>query len=195
VWHPGLRSALGVAVLGALTAAITERWLMATSGAAGRTTPEPVTTFVVIDAPIERVWAALADVGAQPRWMRDIKSLRVFGENPIGVGTRAEATVRVFGIPVRDPVTIMEFEPPHRYGVRHEGLIRGHGVFELRSGSDDASTIVTWDETLVAPVLPFLWSLASRRIFQAVFQADLHRLRELVEMTHGAEPTAVVRAA
>ena len=35
--------------------------------------PAAVSTSVVIDAPIERVWAVVADVEGQPRWMQDMK--------------------------------------------------------------------------------------------------------------------------
>ena len=31
--------------------------------------------MIVIDAPIERVWAELADIEGQPRWMHDMKSV------------------------------------------------------------------------------------------------------------------------
>ena len=30
--------------------------------------PEPIESMIVIDAPIERVWAAVADIEGQPRW-------------------------------------------------------------------------------------------------------------------------------
>ena len=41
-----------------------------------------------------------------------MKAVRLPTPPPIGVGTRGEADVRIFGIAVTDPVTITEFEPP-----------------------------------------------------------------------------------
>ena len=47
-----------------------------------------------------------------------MKGLRILTDGPIGVGTVAEADVRMFGITVTDPVTITDFEPPH--ALRHQ---------------------------------------------------------------------------
>ena len=49
--------------------------------------PEPILSMVVIDAPIERVWAVLADIEGQPRWMHDMKSVRMLTDGPVGVGS------------------------------------------------------------------------------------------------------------
>jgi uncharacterized protein YndB with AHSA1/START domain len=136
---------------------------------------------MVIDAPIERVWAVLADVEGQPRWMREMKAVRLLDPSPVGVGTRGEATVRVFGLAVTDPVTITEFEPPVRFAIRHEGTFAGQGVITLEAGADLTTTIVRWDETLVAPVIPFAWRAAAEPVFGHIFQADLEHLRDLVE--------------
>lgn len=143
--------------------------------------PEAIGSMVVIDAPIERVWAELADVEGQPRWMDDVKAIRLLTPGPVGVGTVAEADIRIFGIPVLDPVTITEFEPPHRYAISHDGAFKGRGVITLESGADDTTTIVRWDETLIPPVLPHLGALVLAPALGAIFQADLVRLKELVE--------------
>jgi uncharacterized protein YndB with AHSA1/START domain len=147
--------------------------------------PEPISTFVVIDAPIERVWAELVDIEGQPRWMHDMKDVRILSDGPIGVGTRAEADIRVLGIPITDPITITAFEPPHRFAIRHEGTFTGEGVIELEPGADGSSTILTWDETLIPPVLPELGAVVERALLGPIFQADLHRLRELIEAGTG----------
>ena len=73
--------------------------------------PEPIESMVVIDAPIERVWAMVADIDRQPEWMTEMKAVRVVTPGPIGVGTECEAQVRILGITVTDPVTITAFEP------------------------------------------------------------------------------------
>jgi uncharacterized membrane protein len=143
--------------------------------------PAPIRSMVVIDAPVERVWAELADVEGQPRWMLEMKRVRVLTPGPIRVGTRAEAEVRILGITVADPVEIVEFRPPHRFAIRHEGLFSGGGVIELTPGADGRSTIVTWDETLVPPFLPHLGAAVQEPVLASIFQADLHRFRELLE--------------
>jgi uncharacterized protein YndB with AHSA1/START domain len=153
-----------------------DRWL-----AEGKGDPAPIRTFVVIDASPERVWAELADIEGQPRWMREMKRVRLLTAPPVGAGTRGEATVRIFGIAVTDPVTVTEFDPPRRFGIRHEGTFGGRGVIELEPGADRTSTIVRWEETLIPPLLPHLGAALQRPILERIFQDDLGRFRELLE--------------
>jgi uncharacterized membrane protein len=143
--------------------------------------PEPIRSMIVVDAPIERVWAVLADVEGQARWMQEMKAIRVLTPGPVGVGMVAEADVRMFGITVTDPVTITEFDPPHRYAISHDGTFRGRGVITLESGADGTTTIVRWEELLIPPVLPHLGALVMTPALGAVFQADLVHFKELVE--------------
>ncbi len=145
--------------------------------------PDPIRSMVVIDAPIQRVWDVLADIEGQPRWMHDMKSVRLDGDGSVGVGTTGEAVVRIFGVAVTDPVTITEFEPPTRFALTHDGTFKGGGAFDLEAGADGTTTIVRWDETIIPPVLPHLGALVGTPVLASIFQADLERLRDLVEST------------
>ena len=48
----------------------------------GDAPPAPIPSLIVIDAPIERVWAELADIEGQPRWMVEMKSVRLLTPPP-----------------------------------------------------------------------------------------------------------------
>jgi hypothetical protein len=117
-----------------------------------------------------------------------MKAVRILTPGPVRVGTRSEGTIRILGITVTDPVEISAFDPPNRFAVRHEGFFEGHGEITLEPGADGTTTIVRWSETLIPPVLPWLWSEANRPIFGYVFQRDLEHLRELVETGRPARP-------
>ena len=173
-----IRALLRLGLLGLGAGWIADRALRARADGAP---PPPIRSLVVIDSPIERVWAELADIEGQPRWMHDIKSVRLTTPPPVGVGTHGVSTVRVFGIAVSDPVTITAFEPPTDFALRHEGMVSGFGVITLEPGADGTTTIVRWDERLVAPLLPHLGAAVFERVFGPIFQADLFRLRDLVE--------------
>jgi uncharacterized membrane protein len=173
-----IRGALRLAIVGAGISYALDKIL--TQQAKGEP-PEPISSMIVIDAPIERVWDMLADIDRQPEWMTEMKSLRVLTDGPIGVGTEAEAEVRILGITVVDPVTITEFDPPMRYAIRHDGQFTGTGVISLESGADLTTTIVRWEEQLSPPVLPHLGALVMTPALGAIFQADLERFKELVE--------------
>ncbi len=148
---------------------------------AGDAPPEPIRSLVVIDAPIDRVWAVIADIESQTRWMHEMKSVRVLTPGPVGVGTRGEATVRIFGIATTDPVAVTEFQPPNRFAIAHEGSFTGSGVITLEPGADGTTTIVRWDETLIAPALRHVAAAAMAPVLARIFQADLFRLRDIVE--------------
>jgi uncharacterized membrane protein len=173
------RRALALALLVVPAAALAvDRWLAARRGP---NPPRAMAMLEVVDAPIDETWAVLADISRQPEWMREMKHVELTTPGPVGVGTRGQATVRVFGIGVSDPVEITEFEQPTCFAIRHEGLFTGGGVITLEPGADGTTTIVRWTETLVPPVLPELGALAQAPVLQAIFQDDLHRLKRLVE--------------
>ena len=137
--------------------------------------------LVVVDAPPADTWAVIADIPLQPEWMHEMKEVRLTTPGPTHLGTRGEATVRIAGISVTDPVEVTAFEPPARFAIRHEGLFTGGGLITLEPGADGTTTIVRWDETLVPPLLPELGALLQAPILRSIFQADLHRLKRLVE--------------
>jgi uncharacterized protein YndB with AHSA1/START domain len=173
-----VRRGLQLAAMGFAIGWVIDRVLRLRDGDAP---PPAIRSLIVIDAPIERVWAELADIEGQPRWMHEMKSVRLLTPPPVGVGTRGEATVRVFGVSVTDPVEVTEFEPPHRFAIRHEGTVTGGGRITLERGADGTTTILRWDETLIAPLLPDLTARLQAPLFGAIFQADLERFRAICE--------------
>jgi uncharacterized protein YndB with AHSA1/START domain len=185
-----MRRLLRLAVVGGLAAVLVDRWLAARRGAAG---PDPLRMLAVVEAPVERTWALVSDVPRQPEWMHEMKAVRMDDTGPPRPGSRGEATVRVFGISVTDPVTITEVEPPRRFAIRHEGLFAGGGLITLRPGADGTTTIVDWEETLVPPLLPELGALVQTPILRRIFQDDLLRLKRLVEGDGSGSPLPTVR--
>ena len=176
-----IRALIRLGVLGALAvpaAFIADHLLARRRG--GRE-PQPLRMMVVVDAPIEAAWAVVADIPLQPAWMHEMKQVTMATPGPAKPGSRGEATVRIFGISVTDPVEVTEVEAPRRFAIRHEGLFTGGGVITLESGADGTTTIVRWAETLVPPVLPELAAVALAPVLRAIFQADLRRLARLVE--------------
>jgi Polyketide cyclase / dehydrase and lipid transport len=147
----------------------------------GSSPPAPLRMLVVVDAPIEETWAVVADIPLQTEWMREMKRIELVTAGPVRVGTRGNATVRIFGLAVTDPVEVVVFDPPTRYAIRHEGLFKGGGVIALEPGVDGTTTIVRWDESLIPPLLPELGAIIGAPVLRSIFQADLHRFQRLVE--------------
>jgi len=180
-----LRALARLAALGAVAALLVDRLLRRRRGAAPI---PPLRMLVVVDAPIEATWAVVADVPRQPEWMHDMKSVTFLDPLPLRVGSRAEATVRILGITVADPVVVTEISPPTRYAIRHEGRFTGEGVITLEAGATGDTTIVRWEETLIPPLLPDLGALLQAPILRAIFQADLERLKRLIETGPAGAP-------
>ncbi len=170
----------GVVAAGAVVAA--ERWLA--SVIASGDGPDPTMKMAIaIDAPIDAVWEAVSDIERQPLWMREMRSVRLLTAGPVGIGTRGEADVRIFLVGVVDPVEIDRYDPPVAFGIRHVGVFAGSGRIGLEA-LDARRTLVRWDEQLVPPIFPNLGQLLQKPILGAIFQADLERLKEMVEARH-----------
>ena len=114
-----------------------------------------LTETVDVDAPPERVWAALTDWARQGEWML-ATDVRPVGGPAQEVGGRVEART---GVPVPggrhlgvlDPMLITRWEPPLRVEVRHTGrVVRGTGVFEIRPRG--AVSTFAWTERLDLPL-------------------------------------------
>ena len=158
-----------------------------TAGSRSRRGANPPPALVdarVVDAPIERVWAVVADIARQPEWMRDMKSRP---DRDTRAGRRRDARRRrrsgSSASRSSDPVEITEFEPPDRFAIRHDGLFSGDGLITLEPGADEHDDDRPLGRRpLVPPVLPHARRGRCRRpILRAVFQADLERLKRLVE--------------
>jgi uncharacterized protein YndB with AHSA1/START domain len=180
------RLARGLLGLGAITL-LADR-ILASLTPEQRPLSGPVRATVEIAAPMEETWAVLADIPGQPRWMPEMKTVRMVTPGPVDVGSVGEATIRIFGIAVRDEVAITTYEPPRAFGIDHRGLFGGSGLLTLRPGMGGGTTIVEWVEHLVPPWLPHLGWVVARPVIAYLYQRDLFLLCDLVE--HGAAAEA-----
>ena len=110
---------------------------------------------LVIDAPIEKVWAALADWESQGEWMLQT-SVEVTSEIREGVGTSIAAFTGIGKLGIMDHMTVTSWNPPTICDVVHTGaIIKGTGRFELTALSEN-STRFDWSEEILAPRAIFL---------------------------------------
>jgi carbon monoxide dehydrogenase subunit G len=114
-----------------------------------------LTETIDVDAPPERVWAALTDWVRQGEWMlaTDVRTVDGTAQE-VGGRLAARTGVPVPGgrrLGVLDTMLITRWEPPRRVDVRHTGrVVRGTGVFEVRPRGE-LSTFV-WTEVLDLPL-------------------------------------------
>ena len=110
---------------------------------------------LVIDVPIEKVWAALADWESQSDWMLQT-TVEVTSDIREGVGTSIAAFTGIGKLGIMDHMTVTSWNPPTICDVVHTGaIIKGTGRFELASLSEN-STRFDWSEEILAPRAIFL---------------------------------------
>ncbi len=144
--------------------------------------PSVVTVDVIVDAPVEAVWAAVVDWESQDAWMLGTR-VHVVGDRSEGMGARLEAVTGAGPLAVTDPMVITEWEPPNRCVVRHTGsVVRGEGIFEVFALPGGRSRFV-WTEELDLPLGRLGragWPLV-RPAMVAGVRASLRRLARYVE--------------
>ena len=110
---------------------------------------------LVIDAPINKVWAALADWESQGDWMLQT-TVEVTSDIREGVGTSIAAFTGIGKLGIMDHMTVTSWNPPTVCDVVHTGaIIKGTGRFELTAISEN-STRFDWSEEILAPRALFL---------------------------------------
>lgn len=139
---------------------------------------------ITIDAPPQRVWEAVEDISTHVRWMVDAATITFTSDRTSGVGTTFDCLTRFGPIALVDQMAITRWEPGRAMGVRHDGLVTGTGVFELRGrGRGKRRTRFTWTERLRFP----LWmggpigAVAAKPLMRLVWRRNLERLAGLVE--------------
>ena len=137
---------------------------------------------VEIQAPLEAVWAAAADLGSHTEWMADAESITFITARQRGLGTRMEVATRIGPLRTKDVMEVTEWEDRRRIGVRHTGLVTGQGAFELEE-IDPATTRFTWRERLTFPWYlggPLIARVAAP-VLGAVWKRNLKRLKSRLE--------------
>ena len=137
-----------------------------------------IAVSLVINVPIEKVWAALADWESQGEWMLQT-TVEVTSEIREGVGTSIAAFTGIGKFGIIDHMSVTSWNPPHVCDVIHTGkIIRGTGRFKLTSLSAQ-STRFDWSEEILAPRAIFLLIApglyAGVRISLSALRRQLHQ--------------------
>jgi carbon monoxide dehydrogenase subunit G len=136
-----------------------------------------ITVFVTIGAPIDTVWADLADLASHVEWMADAESITFVTPQTSGVGTTMEVETRVGPLRLNDIMEFTGWDPPHRMAIRHQGLVTGVGEFVLTDIGGDTTRFM-WTEALTFP-----WYLGgpiteffAAPVLSAIWKRNLARL-------------------
>ncbi len=145
-------------------------------------TVKPIHVSISIGATPEQVWDYVKDIGSHVEWMHDAAAITFVSEQNSGQGTVFDCLTKVGPIKLNDEMTITQWEPVKAMGVRHQGIVTGEGVFELKPVGDDR-TVFSWTETLKFPILlggP-IGAAVARPILTEIWKRNLKLLRTNVE--------------
>ena len=142
---------------------------------------DPITVSIDLVAPIDQVWAHLADLEQQHEWMGDIESLSFETAQRSGAGTIMLVATKVGPLRLADRMEVTAWEPPTSMTVAHQGIVKGTGEFQLTAIG--GATRLTWTEELHFPwqLGGLLTAVASRPILATIWRHNLQRLKRLVE--------------
>ncbi|MFG1838973.1 SRPBCC family protein [Micromonospora sp. NPDC049175] len=140
-----------------------------------------VTATVIVDAPAERVFAALLAWERQSDWIPFTRVRVVEGDGR--EGSRIEAVTALGRAVLRDEMRVVRVDEPYEIGVVHYGqLLRGPGVLRCTQLDRDRTQVV-WHEWFHLPggragrlAWPVLWPGSKLGLTQA-----LKRFARLVE--------------
>lgn len=140
-----------------------------------------IISSVLVDAPLRRVWEALADLESHPGWMADAVSIRFSTDQRGGVGTVMLVETRIGPFHLMDRLEVTAWEELETITVAHQGLVGGTGRFDLTPLAGGIR--FTWTEELRfpwwlgGPVAAFL----ARPVLAAVWRRNLRRFKTMVE--------------
>lgn len=134
---------------------------------------------VVVDAPVETVFAAFTDWERQGEWMLGTR-VETTDQGGVGVGGGLRAWTGAGPVGFWDTMRITEWDEPYRVKVEHTGnVVRGTGVMEVVALPDDRSRFI-WSEQIVPPLGAF--GRVGWRVLRAPFGWGVRKsLRDFAE--------------
>jgi uncharacterized protein YndB with AHSA1/START domain len=146
------------------------------------------------DAPIDRVWAVITDVGQYPLWWPGVQKATILGpDKSLRVGQTAELAVRgSLPYTLHFRTEVVDFAAPHRLIVRSSGELTGRGEWSLSSSESGTEVTYLWEVTLDKQPFNLLARLPGiRRLLEnnhdRVMTQGGANLAQLLEADH-AEP-------
>lgn len=117
-----------------------------------------------LEAPVERVWAALADPAGWPAWwpyVQQVRTLREGGADGVGSVRRIDWSTR---LPYRIVIDVEAVESVRhqRLRGRSRGQLDGEGLWLLRAEDGYTDVTYVWRVRLVRPWMRWLAPLLSR---------------------------------
>lgn len=142
---------------------------------------------VTVNAPPERVMAAMADLEAWPDWMQGLVRAEKLTPEPFGVGTRWREVRKMFGHEAEEIFEVTEYQPPHRLGLFVDGSqgTSGKGeyrfVYMLEPVGEGATRMVLSGDIEMPGMVARLFGFLLKGMFRKGCERDLNALKAHLE--------------
>ena len=135
---------------------------------------------LVINCPVDKVFAYLADIPRGTEWQSELVEVQLTSSGPVGVGTTIREVRRFLGQNLETAFTITEYEPDCRLGFEStSGLIPMRAFYSLEGTGDGAKVTLAVEAELTGVFKmtePLVVNSAKRQM-----DADIARLKEILE--------------
>jgi uncharacterized protein YndB with AHSA1/START domain len=136
---------------------------------------------VVIDRPIEEVFAFATDPDNVSLWQSTSLATEQTSEGPVGVGTTFRDTSKFLGRRIESDYEVTKNEPPHSQCVRiTSGPIPGSGCYLFEPAADGSTRFTQNFEADVGGFFRLAEPLVGRAIRRQM-EADMATLKDLLE--------------
>jgi uncharacterized membrane protein len=139
-----------------------------------------VEASVVINRPIEEVFAFAANIENNAQWQSGVLEAQVTSEGPIGVGTTYRYVTQLLGRRIEADGEVTEYEPNRTYSFESTS-----GPFPIEGGltceaAEDGTKVTLAVEADIGGFFKMAEPLVARTI-KKQFEADVGKLKDLLE--------------
>jgi len=141
-----------------------------------------VTVCDTIDAPPEKVWAAVEHIETHTTWMRDALRITFLTAQHQGVGAAFECLTRVGPLQVTDWFVVTCWQPGEVMAIEHHGAVKGNAEFRLCAEAG-GRTRFCWEERLRFPwwLGGALGEQVGKPVLHHIWAGNVERLKAAIE--------------
>ncbi|MEO8639798.1 MAG: SRPBCC family protein [Chloroflexota bacterium] len=137
---------------------------------------------IVINRPIDEVWAYLTDFFNAPRMSGSgIIGLRQTSPGPLGVGSTLQGRRVVLGFETRNDFKVTDWDPPHTFAATTAGRpFRSSATRITLEATADGTLLHMVSEFELQPAMKLLWPFMGR-VIRRRLHASFARSKALIE--------------
>ena len=140
-----------------------------------------VKASVLVKRPIEEVFAFVTKPENDAQWYIGVESRDHTPDEPAGVGSTSQSTIRFLGVPIEVTWQVDEYDPPNKIGVKAiEGPIPVEADYTFEA-TDEGQTKVAVKGTADTGKVFSLADPLVERMAQRQWEASFENLKDVLE--------------